>query len=59
MSETPGGPRDENVRYRAQQAAEKRDHWFTILLKVIAFLVLGTIGLGVLFFGTCVLLMRH
>lgn len=59
MSRAPEGPRNDEVRYRAQGAAEKRASWYSIVGKVLVVLVVGTVGLGLLFFGTCVLLMRH
>lgn len=59
MSEPPSRPPQEDVRYRAREQAERREGFLNIVVKVVIFLVLGTIGLGVLFFGTCVLLMRH
>ena len=46
----------------APRPARRKSEWLYFALRnrkfMIGFLVVGTIGLGVLFFGTCVLLMR-
>jgi hypothetical protein len=57
MSQPPERPPQESPV--PPDPVERSDNWLTILFKVVLFLVVGTIGLGVLFFGTCVLLMRH
>jgi len=54
-----GTPPSEDVRRPALQKAERSDNWFMVMVKVLFFLALGTVLLGVLLFGTCVLLMRH
>jgi hypothetical protein len=57
MSQPPERPAQESPI--TPDPVERSDNWLTILFKVVLFLVVGTIGLGVLFFGTCLLLMRH
>jgi len=59
MSDPEHGTTRDDVRGPALKKAERSDNWFMVVVKVLFFLALGTVLLGVLLLGTCVLLMRH